>query len=474
VHSSLVIAHLIALTFAAAVASAGYVSNSYLIAAFAFELFAFVGIASTLAFRLVLPRIGIRLPQILIDIVSGVAVIVAMIAVGKRAGFSVTGLITTSAVLTAVIGFALQDTLGNMMGGIALQVDRSINVGDWIVLGPGTPPGKVTEIRWRYTAIETHGWNTIIIPNSMLMKSQVTVIGRRQGEPVLWRRDVDFQVDFRAAPTEVTDAVRAALHASPLVRMANEPPVQVLFFGIRDSFGWYRVRYWLTDLNVDEPTDAEVRTRIYYALRRAGMSFSIPAQQVFVTNQDEDREQRKVDRDLERRLAAIAKVDVLSVLGEDERRKVATGLRYAPFSRGEAMTREGDRDDGGLFMIVEGEASVQIGRGAASREVARLGPGKFFGEMSLMTGEKRSASVVAATDCVTYRLDKAAFEELIRSRPELADAVAELLAERKMGLEAARESAADEASRKNKRQSTKNDILGRIRGFFNLSGGGGS
>ena len=81
------------------------------------------------------------MPRILLDLLTGVAVIVAFIIVGKRAGFSVAGLITTSAVLTAVIGFSLQDTLGNIMGGLALQMDKSITVGDWISLGPGQPPG---------------------------------------------------------------------------------------------------------------------------------------------------------------------------------------------------------------------------------------------------------------------------------------------------------------------------------------------
>ena len=130
------------------------------------------------------------------------------------------------------------------------------------------------------------------------------------------------------------------------------------------------------------------------------------------------------------------------------------------------MTREGDADDG-LYMIVEGIAAVEISTPEGPVEVARLGAGQFFGEMSLMTGEKRSATVVAATDMLTYRLDKRAFEELIRSRPMIADAVAEVLAERKVGLDAARESF-DEGTTRRRHDTAKIDILGRIRGFFNL------
>lgn len=467
---ALLLLHAITTTAGAAATAAGYAAQTYWIAAYALELFAGVAAVSVLVFRVTVPQLGWRVPRILIDIVTAIAVIVALIAVGKRAGLSLAGLITTSAVLTAVLGFALQDTLGNIMGGIALQLDQSIDVGDWISLGPGTPPGKVVEIRWRYTAIETHAWTTILIPNSQLVKGTVTVLGRRQGEPHRVRRDVDFYVEVAVPPGEVIEAVHAALVADPVANMVTEPPVQVLLYGVAEGRGWYKVRYWLIDIGVDDPTDAAVRARVWYALRRAGHGFSIPAQHLLVTAQDEAHLQRRDDRELRRRLDAIARVDLLASLDEEERRQLAGRLRDAPFRAGEAMTREGDADDGGLFVIVAGRAAVRIGAGATAREVAQLGPGQFFGEMSLMTGEKRSATVVALTDVVTYRIDKVAFEALVRSRPEIADDIADLLAERRSRLLEARE-ASDDLSRSGVRARTKNDILGRIRGFFNLGAG---
>jgi small-conductance mechanosensitive channel len=143
----------------------GYDDRPIAAAALAFELLAVVGLAQVAVFTVALPRIGVVVPRILVDIATGVASIVVLIVVGKRAGWSLAGLITTSAVLTAVIGFSLQDTLGNLMGGLALQADSSIKVGDWITLGPGGPAGRVSEIRWRYTAIETRAWETVVIPN---------------------------------------------------------------------------------------------------------------------------------------------------------------------------------------------------------------------------------------------------------------------------------------------------------------------
>jgi CRP-like cAMP-binding protein len=131
------------------------------------------------------------------------------------------------------------------------------------------------------------------------------------------------------------------------------------------------------------------------------------------------------------------------------------------------VTHEGDHDDG-LYMLVEGTAAVRIGNGASAREVARLEPGQFFGEMSLMTGEVRSATVVAVTDLACYRLDKAAFEALLKERPQLAERVAELLAARREALMSVRDQASE--ARNRRLATAKQDLLGRIKSFFSLDG----
>jgi small-conductance mechanosensitive channel/CRP-like cAMP-binding protein len=463
---TLIIGHLVAITIGAGQSAGGYDDTIADVTALAFEYLAFLTLVMTLAFRALLPRIGFTLPRIMIDLLTFVGVLVVFIAVGKRAGFSVAGLITTSAVLTAVIGFSLQDTLGNVMGGLSVQLDKSIKVGDWVSLGPNQPTGKITEIRWRYTAIETRNWDTLIIPNGMLVKSQITILGRRSGEPVQTRRTIDFFVDFRTPPTEVINAVEAALRNDPVERMAREPAPQVLFFGIRDSFAHYVVRYFLTDLAVDDPPDSAVRVRMWFALRRAGIPLSIPASTIFLTPETPERETRKAGREQQRRMTALASVDLFRGLPESLREGLAAELVFTPFGAGEAITHEGDRDEG-LFMLVEGECAVRIGTGRDEREVARLVPGQFFGEMSLMTGEARTATVIAATDVVCYRIDKPAFQQILRETPSIADQIAEILVMRRTALTAVRDER-DDLKRK-RVETAKQDLLGRIRGFFGIS-----
>lgn len=460
---TLLIGHFIAQIIASAQHFYGYEGRIAEITSFGFEALATLIIGFTAVFRTLLPRVGFNMPRILIDLLTAIGIVMVFIGIGKRAGFSLAGLITTSAVLTAVIGLSLQETLGNMMGGLSVQLDKSVAVGDWITVNG--VHGRVTEIRWRYAALETRNWDTVIIPNGMLVKSQVTIMGRRQGWPPMQRRHIDFFVDFRSAPTTVLSSVLTALRDDPVANMANDPQPQVLFMGVRDSYAHYQARYWLADLNADDPTDSAVRTRIWFALRRAGIAMSIPASSVFLTHESPEREQRKAEREQAQRLRALGKVDLFDHLTDQQRQALADQLQFTPFATGERITREGDNDDG-LFMIVEGEAVVRIGQGREERDVARLGAGQFFGEMSLMTGEARTATVLAATDLVCYRMSKEAFHAVLKETPSIAEAVAEVLATRKSALSAARDE--HEPDRKKRVESAKRDLASRIRGFFGL------
>jgi small-conductance mechanosensitive channel/CRP-like cAMP-binding protein len=465
--TTLVVGHLIALVVGVAQSYFGYEHELAEVFSLSFELLAVVTLGTTAAFRLLLPRVGFVLPRILVDLVTFAGSLLVFVIVGRRAGFSVAGLITTSAVLTAVIGFSLQDTLGNVMGGLSVQLDKSIAVGDWITMvGTNQPVGRVTEIRWRYTAIETRNWETVIIQNGVHVKSQVMILGKRQGEPQLWRRNIEFFVDFRTPPSEVIDAVQAALRADQVPNTAKHPPPHVIFMGVRDSFAQYMIRYWLVDLASDDGTDSAVRVRMWFALRRANIPLSIPASSIFLTHETPEREDRKESREQARRIAALSSVDLFRTLDDELQRDLAAHLVYAPFARGEAVTREGDKDDG-LYMIVSGEATVRIGSGAEAKDVARLVAGNFFGEMSLMTGEARTASVVAATDLVCYRVDKPAFQRVVNERPAVADRIAEILVMRRTALTSAREER-DEV-RRNRVETAKQDLLGKIRSFFKLA-----
>src|SRR5712671_6772599 len=198
-----------------------------------FEWIALVNVASVFIFEIFLDALRLKPPRIMRDLLLALTYIVIAITILSR-DVDISGIVATSAVITAVIGLSFQDTLGNMMGGMALQMERAIAVGDWIRFDG--QEGLVREIRWRHTSIETRNWDTLVIPNSALMKAQVTVLGRRAGQPRQHRQWVYFNIDFRYSPTQVIETVETALRAEPIDSVAAQPLPNCVLMDFKESY----------------------------------------------------------------------------------------------------------------------------------------------------------------------------------------------------------------------------------------------
>ncbi len=427
---------------------------------------AVINVASVLVFNVLLKGARLSVPRILRDLLLAAAYIILGLTLLTESGVNLNSIIVTSTVITAAIAFSLQDTLGNVMGGLALQMERTITVGDWIRVG--TDEGRVTEIRWRQTSVETRNWDTIVIPNSVLMRGQVTLLGHRTAAPRQQRRWVYFNVDFRFAPSDVIATVEAALRSEPIENVAREPAPHCLLVDFRDSYAYYAARYWITDLAPTDPTDSVVRQRIYFALKRAGVPLSIPAHMLFIEEDDAGRRERKRKEETTRRCEALRRVELFAPLTEDERAELAEHLNLAPFVRGEVVTRQGAVAHW-LYILRRGEAEVRVTMPGSnlSERVAVLREGDFFGEMGLLTGTPRTATIIALTDVECYRLDKDNFNDVLTQRPEIAQDLARILANRRMELDAVVGELSEEAKRQ-RLLHLHTDMLGRIRHFFKL------
>jgi small-conductance mechanosensitive channel len=418
-------------------------------------------------FRVVLSVVRLQVPRIIEDIAYAGAVIAWGLVWLRLAGVDFSSLVTTSAVITAVIAFSMQETLGSILGGLALQFDRSIRVGDWVRFDDVS--GRVVEIRWRYTAVETRNHETVYLPNGQLTKQRFTVIGSRADPARLWRRWVYINVDIGAPPTRVCETLERAIRNAEIPHVAHDPAPQCVLMDFFDHGGRYAIRYWLTDPAVDDPTDSQVREHALAAITRAGMHLALPYQKHLVTKENEHlRSARRAD-EIQRRTEALAKVEIFAGLTADELAKVAEHLLYAPFVQGDAIIRQGAVAHW-LYLVVEGEVDVWVESRAHERvHVGTVGPGSVLGEMGMMTGAPRTAAATARTDVECYRLDKAGFQEVIRSRPDIAEQISQVLAKRAAELDAAREKARAEP----RAPETHGVILERIRSFFGLADGAG-
>ncbi len=434
-----------------------------------------VSLAALTVFDLALPAIGVDAAPIVTDIVVGLGYLAAAFVTMRRAGFDFSGILATSALLTTITAFSLQGTLSNVVGGVALQVDDSIKVGDWVQLENGKQ-GRVREIRWRYTVIETRDWDTMIVPNATLLAGTILILGKRDGEPLQHREWVYFNVDFRFSPADVITAVNDALQAAPIEGVAATPAPHAVVMDFakdnRDSFAYYAVRYWLTDLPRNDLTSSRVRERVYTALKRACIPLAVPAAHLWVEADNAEHRERKKTNEMARRIRALGAVDLFENLRPEEMSSIAEGLRYALFAPGEAMTRQGAVAHW-LYVVMDGTAEVRVTFEGQEKIVAKIEAPGFFGEMGLMTGEPRTATVVALTEVECYRLDKAAFRRIITERPELAREISEMLARRRIELRAVKEGLDAEARAKQLAAENRR-ILATVQHFFGLSNDEGS
>jgi CRP-like cAMP-binding protein/small-conductance mechanosensitive channel len=413
-----------------------------------------------LVFRVLLPAVRVTPARIVEDLVTTGLMLAWGLVWLRVAGVDLGSLITTSAVITGVVAFSMQETLGNILGGVVLQLDQSIRLGDWVKVDETS--GLVVEIRWRYTAVETRNRETVVIPNGWLMKNRFTLIGSRSDPSPIWRRWLWFDLDLAHPPIRVCEVLVKALTDAEIPNVARDPAPTAVLMKVETTNGRYALRYFLTDPRPDDVTDSVVRAHALAALTRHNMPIAAPREERLLIKDNEAHRAALHAKELAQRQSALARVDLFAPLSEDERTELAEHLVYAPFVKGDTITRQGSVAHW-LYLVVSGEADVWLEADGQRTFLTTITPGKVFGEMGMMTGEPRRATITARTDIECYRLDKAGFEKVLRSRPDIASEISRVLVSRETERVGRLESA--EAGKKVPRQA---DILARIRGFFGL------
>lgn len=412
-------------------------------------------------FRVFLPRTGFDPPRIIEDLVTTALGAAWLLFWLHGIGFDLTSLLTTSAVITAVLAFSMQDTLGNVLGGVVLQLDDSVKVGDWVRFGEVS--GQVVDVRWRHTAVETRNRETVIIPNGWLVKNLFSLIGSRRDPRPRWRRWVWFDIELGPTPSRVQQVLEDAVRGADIANVVADPPPSAVLMEVGNGFGRWALRYWLEDPRPDDPTDSEVRMHALAALARHRIGLAVIREERLIIKENDARRAAQRAEEGRRRLRALDEVELFSVLSEGEREQVAEALIESPFVRGDTITRQGAVAHW-LYLLIEGEADVWTEGHGQRTHVVTLRAGSVVGEMGLMTGEPRRATVTARSDVLCYRLEKAALQRVLSARPDLAEALSRIIASRMTELETHAEQSQPE-----RRRGAQHEAIGsRIRSFFGL------
>jgi small-conductance mechanosensitive channel/CRP-like cAMP-binding protein len=417
------------------------------------ELLLALGIITTIVAALLNPvrsdRSSARFPNIVQD-----AAIVLVFFIVATLAYRDSSLITASAVSAIVVGFALQDTLGNAFAGLAIQIEKPFRVGHWIKVGDHE--GRVEEVTWRATKLRTRGGTFIILPNSIISKDPIT----NYSEPIVpVRLSVDVGATYLKTPGDVKAAMLAALAQTTHALRTPEPKVYLIDFG--GSAIVYRVCFWIASYDDEEVALDQARSAIYYSFARHGIEIPYPIQIEY------SRDEVSTALPADRIAAAVDRVELFSALDDAERRALTAVARERLFGPGEIVVRQGDAGQS-LFIVQTGQVRVTLEQG--QKEVARIDPGGVFGEMSLLTGDPRTATVAAVGDSVLLEIDAESFRRVVLENPAAVEAISLLVVARRAGLDRARAMADEEQAALRVQSHT---LLGRIRQFLRLPGTAG-
>jgi small-conductance mechanosensitive channel/CRP-like cAMP-binding protein len=413
--------------------------------------FSFAIIRTTVSLLLRLFRAhGADIPKILRDVLDfSLYVLVAIPVLKAELNLDLSGIVATSAIASVVLGLALQETLGNLFAGLSIQIERPFRVGDHVQIKEES--GQVIQVAWRATRIETGRGELVTVPNSILSKEAVKNFSRSD-QPVAL--DLYFGASTDAPPNYVKQTVLEMF--AEIHQVLTDPSPTCRTYAFRDSDIQYRIRAYLAPGNGPGRVRDEILTRLWYRLRRAGIEQPFPQRMLHMIPATTSEEWP-----LATRLELLRTVNFLSVLDEERLSQLALEMKAHRFGRGERVIAEGAQGQT-FYIVAVGEVSVQTGRDRL--EVARLRRGQYFGEMSLLTGEPRAATVCATVDAVLFEVDRPTFAQLFIANPDLAKQLSSLLADRRSQLRAVAD-----ASGGAEEDPEAGRILNRLKQIFGLT-----
>jgi small-conductance mechanosensitive channel len=403
-------------------------------------------------------RHGVAVPKFLTELVRFMILALAVFLVLEfDYNQTIRGLLIAPGIAAVIIGLAMQDLVGNIIAGVALQVGKSFGHGDWLIVE--NRQGEVIEINWRSTRLKTLDDVCIEIPNREIAR-QTLINLNRPHRPYAMR--IPVALDYSTPPTRAKNVL---LHAAANARgVLPEPKPKVYLKNFADSGIEYEIKFWMDDYHLFSDISDSIRTNIWYGLRRHGIRIPYPTRTVQLERPERDKQQ-------EVQTAAriiLRQQPLFRCLSDEQLDALLPRGKVVHFGRGETMIRQGETGDS-MFIIAAGEANVLAERNGQSRLVASMKSGDCFGEMSLLTGEPRSATVVASSDCEVVEIDKAVLGQSLKENPGLLAQLSQLLAQRQLQTEDAFANdrrAADDTDTKQIRYATA--FVNRLRSFFEL------
>jgi len=375
---------------------------------------------------------GKPIPKIFKDILAVVFLLAAGAGILVTVfGQSMAGFWTASGVLGIVLGIALRPIILDFFSGLGANLERAYHIGDWIAVPSANGDairGWIEEINWRTLRIRTRDGFVVLVPNSRLATSAVINHSLPQPES---RFQIRVRLDTEVPPERALRILTAAVNAATALQDGprRQPAPDVLIADASGEGVEYQVRFWLDPSRISPDTVIHVVWAcVIEQLYKAGLTLAHPKENVFIGRLP--RIARGFN-EVEDRLAFLRKVDLFQSFPEASLRILAAEIRVRAVRPAHVLVRAGDQGDS-MFLLAEGALRV-VGAAAPGHppvELATLQPGQVFGERCLLTGEPRSASVSAVTDCIVLEITREALQHLLAREPALLSQLEVTIAER--------------------------------------------
>lgn len=372
-------------------------------------------------------------PKLIRDLISVVLFFVtAAIVLNRVFEQPLTGIWITSGALAITIGFALRNIILDFFSGLAVNIENPYRIGDWIEIhqrfSHESIIGKVTEINWRSTHIRTEQNTNIVIPNSLITTMSVTTNFWHETKPT--RYGVNFTLDFSVPHQRAKRILMSgAMEAYKSEGFVREQLPQVIIIKTDELGVVYEVRYWITPWHYLSPSIARdvIQSCILNHLNSSGLTLAYPKEDIY--HGPLPTRQLNSDNALDR-IRLLGNNELFSMLTENELEDLSFKMKRQFFKANQNVVKKGDKGNS-MFILFEGLLDVIINDGDSELTVATLTPLNYFGEMSLLTGESRMATIRCVTESIVYEIHQADFNDLINRREEIIEQIAINISTRK-------------------------------------------
>lgn len=366
-------------------------------------------------------KTGKQPPQLLLDMVSFVIWLVSFaLYLSAGLGIDLSAFSTPTSVTIAILGFSLRAMLMDLFSGIAMSIERPFDVGDWIKV-EGYGSGRVTHTNWRVTKMVTLDQLEVVVPNNYLSTKIFTNYNRPDA---LFRDSINLTLGYDVTVHKAERILLgAAQHVEAVASLPKKPDTRIVNF-TPQGVEW-KLRFWLDNYEKSSDVTYQIQKNIARNLHFAGIE--PPPEKHYVQMHDETQSEKPVDI-----THILRSIEIFKPLSDDEVALLAQAARKRLLLKGENAVMEHDTGDS-LFIVAEGLMTVLMTQADQSVvEVANIISGKVFGEMSLLTGAPRSATVRAEVDSVVYEIQKKHFQILLQKRPDLVTKISQTVSDRQV------------------------------------------